>query len=70
MQTPVSWQLYYLWESSRAENSVGEKVLVDLVVSASDEGKAQVLFSLTEVNIARPNWLHEVNLSMPTQACV
>lgn len=34
---------------------MGEKVLVDLVVSASDEGKAQVLFSLTEVNIARLN---------------
>ena len=56
IQTPVNWQLCYLGESSRAENSVGlssEKGLVASVTFASDAGKAQVLLSLTEVNTER-----------------
>ena len=64
IQTPVNWQLCYLWESSRAENSVGEKVLVASVTFASDAGKAQVLLSLTEVNTERLSWLGAMSLGM------
>lgn len=68
VQTPVSRQLCYLWESSGILS--GKEGSGGLVTSVSDVGKAQVLLSLIEVNIA--DWADFVKwiCACPTQACV
>lgn len=53
VQTSVNGRGIICEVSSRAENSVGKRVVVDIVTSGSNAGETQVLLSLVKVNIAK-----------------